>query len=289
MKFIVEDRDEIPTAEDSYHPINPAGDVEAGQGLEAARSCSTGGDLESRNRLVQANLGLVYHVARQYMHRGLTFDDLVGEGNLGLIRAAQNYDPAIGTQFSTYATYWIREAIQSALANTAGTIRLPMNVSKLLGRWRRTERLLLQRQGHPPTFEEVATSMGLDHTTQRLVDKAHRVARLHKEAVNAREDLSLTLLMLDEGVSAEELLSAREEHESIARRLERLGGMERAIVSLRFGLSGEPPMTFDQISGRLGVTTTEVQKAVSSAMRKLGRHHATHFRLPEPARESRVG
>ena len=103
-----------------------------------------------RNRLVQANLGLVYHVARQYLHRGLTLEDLVGEGNLGLIRAAQQYDPAVGTQFSTYATYWIREAIQSALANTVGTIRLPMNISKLLGRWRRTEKRLLQAQGHPP-------------------------------------------------------------------------------------------------------------------------------------------
>ena len=165
----------------------------------------------------------------------------MGEGNLGLIRAAQQYDPAVGTQFSTYATYWIREAIQSALANTVGTIRLPMNISKLLGRWRRTEKRLLQAQGHPPTFEEVASSMGLDRTTQRLIDKAHRVARLLKETAHREEGPSRTLLMLDEGISAEELLSAQEEQATVARRLERLGGMERAVVSLRFGLSGERP------------------------------------------------
>ena len=95
--------------------------------------------------------------------------------------------------------------------------------------------------------------------------------------------------MLDEGISAEELLSAQEEQATVARRLERLGGMERAIVSLRFGLSGERPMTFDQIGGRLGLTTTEVQKHVSSAMRKLGRHNEANAGLPEPTRDSRVG
>ena len=122
-------------------------------------------DVESRNRVVQANLGLVYRVARQFLGRGLTIDDLVGEGNLGLIRAAQQYDPSQGTRFSTYATYWIREAIQSALANTAATIRLPMNVSKLLGRWERTEKVLYLRRGYPPTFEDVANAMGLDRPT----------------------------------------------------------------------------------------------------------------------------
>ena len=175
MSSFVERRHEIPTAASSYHGINPSRDRGEGRAREAVQSYHAGGDVESRNRLVQANLGLVYHVARQYLHRGLTLEDLVGEGNLGLIRAAQQYDPAVGTQFSTYATYWIREAIQSALANTVGTIRLPMNISKLLCRWRRTEKRLLQAQGHPPTFEEVASSMGLDRTTQRLIDKAHRV------------------------------------------------------------------------------------------------------------------
>ena len=105
-------------------------------------SRTLGGDVESRNQLVQANLGLVHRVARQYVNRGLTFDDLVGEGNLGLIRAAQEYDPSLGTRFSTYANYWIRDAIRAALANTAATIRLPMNIAKLLGRWRRTEKAL---------------------------------------------------------------------------------------------------------------------------------------------------
>ena len=100
------------------------------------------GDVESRNRLVQEHLSLVLPLARQYLNRGLTFEDLVGEGNLGLIRAAEQYDPSFGTRFSTYATYWIRAAIVSAVMNTAATIRVPMNVGRLLARWRRTEKQL---------------------------------------------------------------------------------------------------------------------------------------------------
>ena len=137
-----------------------------------SESIGVGHDVEMRNRVVQANLGLVHQVARRYVNRGLTMEDLVGEGNLGLIRAAQAYDPSQGTRFSTYAYYWIREAIQSALASSVGTIRLPMNISRLLGRWRRTEKALCQLNGHPPTFEEVAAAMDLDRPTQRLVAQA---------------------------------------------------------------------------------------------------------------------
>jgi RNA polymerase sigma factor (sigma-70 family) len=255
----------------------------------ARRSRDPGRDVESRNRVVQAHLGLVYRVARQFLHRGLTIEDLVGEGNLGLIRAAQEYDPAIGTRFSTYATYWIREAIQSALANTTATIRLPMNVSKLLVRWRRTEKLLSQVQGHPPTFEEVATAMGLDRPTQRLIDKAHRVVRLHQEAAIRVEGAPRSLPLLDEGVTAEESLSHREERESVPRRLERLGVTERTIVLLKFGLSGEPPMTFGQIGVRLGMPTTAVHRIAASAMRKLGGQSAAHHDRSKRGVGSRVG
>jgi RNA polymerase primary sigma factor len=242
-----------------------------------------------RNQLVQENLGLVRRVARQFVNRGLTFEDLVGEGNLGLIRAAQEYDASLGTRFSTYADYWIRDAIQSALANAVGTIRLPMNIAKLLDRWRRTEKVLSQRQGHPPTFEEVAAALDLDPPTQRLIDKARRVARVQKETAFRPGGPSRTLLMMDAGTTAEETLADREERESVSRRLERLEGTERMIVFLRYGLSGEPPMSFEKIAGRLGMTATEVQKVFSIAMRKLGRPSRTHDVGRGSTLESRVG
>lgn len=240
------------------------------------------GCVESRNRLVQENLGLVLRVARQFQRRGLSLDDLVGEGNLGLIRAAQRFDPSLGTRFSTFATCCIREAIREALATTSGTIRLPMNISRLMERWHRTEKALRQSRGHPPTFEEVATAMELGPPARRLITQAHRAAQLRKGAIDCVDSPAACLLMLDEGATAEESLTEREERESITRRLERLEATERTVVLLKFGLSGEPPLGFEQIGGRLGMTMTAVQKAVATAIRKLGRHPEGHHNDPSP-------
>ncbi len=108
------------------------------------------GDKDARARMIQANLRLVVKIAREYLGRGLTLDDLIGEGNLGLIRATEQFDPAFGTRFSTYAAHWIKQAIRHALTNTAATIRLPAHMVGLLTRWRRTERALRRELGHDP-------------------------------------------------------------------------------------------------------------------------------------------
>ena len=237
---------------------------------EGTPTSSETDSVESRNRVVQQNLGLVHRVARQFMNRGLTIDDLVGEGTLGLIRAAEEYDPSVGTRFSTYANYWIKEAIRAALANTATIIRLPMNVSKLLDRWRQTERSLCHLRGYAPSFDEVAASMDLDPPTLQLLARAHRVSQLDVEPTNGDDCASRTLLMLDERSSAEETLAEREERESLTRRFTRLDGKQRAMVEMRYGLAGEPPLSFDQIGGRLGMAPSAVHKAVSAALRKLG-------------------
>jgi RNA polymerase primary sigma factor len=229
------------------------------------------GDVASRNRVVQENLGLVIPVARQFVRRGLTLDDLIAEGNLGLIRAAELYDPGHGTRFSTYAVFFIREAIQSALANMATTIRLPVNLSRLLERWRRTERKLWNFHGRPPTFEEVATSMGLNGAAQRLIEKAQRAARIQQPQTAAWPAHSLDGRTFDGGALPEESLAAVEEREWVSRRMERLDATERAVIVLRFGLAGESPMSLEQIRDRLGITKAAVEKLTSAAIRKLGR------------------
>jgi RNA polymerase primary sigma factor len=259
------------------------------QGQQLVPHRANHGDVEARNRIVQANLRLVLQVARQYVNRGLTLEDLVGEGNLGLIRAAQEYDPGVGTRFSTYATYWIREAILSALANTATTIRLPWNVSKMLGRWRRTEKALYHVHGHPPTFEEVASAMGLDRPTRRLMAQAQRVARIQKEDNDSDESGARGLHMLADGGTPEDSLAAAEEQASVNRQLARLGVTERTMLVLKYGLMGEPPMNFEQIGGRLGMSATAVQKRVSRAMRKLSGHPEPQFAGHGSAYRSRVG
>jgi RNA polymerase sigma factor (sigma-70 family) len=227
-------------------------------------------DVESRNRIVQDNLRLVFRVARQYVNRGLTFEDLVGEGNLGLIRAAEEYNPSFGARFSTYATYWIREAIVSALANTAGTIRLPINISKMLCRWRRIERTLGHIHGQPPTFEEVASAMGLDCLQRRSMAQAHRAARVQMDETESEDGRSLSLWMLEGGGLPEDSLVAEEERAWAFRRLECLGANERTIVVLRYGLASEAPMSLEQIGSRLSMTAGTVQKLFTQALQRLG-------------------
>ena len=246
-------------------------------------------DVEARNRVVQANLGLVYRVARQYQNRGLSLEDLVGEGNLGLIRAAQVYDPKRGTRFSTCAYFWIREAIQSALANTGATIRVPMNIARLMARWERTRRALKQERGCSPSFNEVAETLDLDPATRDAVARAIRVSRIQAQVFRLGESPWRSIAMADPGSSPAELFEERDEREAILNRLNQLGRNDRTILVLKFGLSGEPPMSFEQIGARLGLSTIRVQRAAALAIRKLG--HPQHYRAETPGTNyhSRVG
>ncbi len=119
------------------------------------------GDSDARSRMIRANLRLVVKIARDYTGRGMSLDDLIGEGNLGLIRAAEDFDPRFGTRFSTYASYWIKQAIRHALTNTTATIRLPAHMVTLLSKWRKAERALTRELGQSPTFDQIATALGL--------------------------------------------------------------------------------------------------------------------------------
>ena len=135
------------------------------------------GNLDARNDMVRANLPLVVKIARDFLGRGLPLDDLIGEGNLGLIRAAEDFQPRFGTRFSTYASYWIKQSIRHALINTTCTIRLPAHMVGLLTKWRRTERALACTTGRTPDFEEVASVLGLSDVQKELLCKARQAQR----------------------------------------------------------------------------------------------------------------
>jgi RNA polymerase primary sigma factor len=230
------------------------------------------GDKEARTRLIRHNLRLVVRIARDYSGRGLTLDDLVGEGNLGLIRAAEEFDPGFGVRFSTYASYWIKQAIRHALLNTTATIRLPAHMVGLLTKWRRAEKALRRDLGRDPSPERVADALGLSPAQRVMVESAFRAKRLRLDTDRSRDE--------DDGVwSSDEAVDGHaapelavedaEIRDEVRRRLSRLDDRERTIVALRFGLDGHAPLTLKEIGLRLGVTREWVRKIEARAVRKL--------------------
>jgi RNA polymerase primary sigma factor len=229
------------------------------------------GDREARNRMVQANLRLVVTIARAFRGRGLEFDDLVGEGNLGLIRAVEKFDPRFGKRFSIYASYWIKEAIRHALRNTASTIRLPCHMMVLLTKWRRAERALSHKRDCPPRFDEVSSFLGLSEAQKEMVIKAHKARDLRWKCDSAMEcDWQISNESIVGRDSPEPAIEADDQWRNLLRRMERLDSRERTVVVLRYGLNGERPLSGKETGSRLGISRESVRKIEQRAVRKLG-------------------
>jgi RNA polymerase primary sigma factor len=243
------------------------------------------GDRDARTRMIQANLRLVVKIAREYVGRGMVFEDLIGEGNLGLIRAAEEFDPRFGTRFSTYASYWIKQSIRHALINTASTIRLPAHMVGLLSKWRRAERTLCREQGTTPSFGEVATRLGLSEAQKSLVASACKARQVKLESSMAAETGQWAPVdEWDHYEPPEASLEAEDDRLTLLRRMERLDSRERTILNLRYGLEAEVPLTLKEIGRRLGVTREWVRKIELRAVRKLedGWETGTQGRSPQP-------
>ncbi len=243
--------------------------------LTAAEECSLSkaihaGDDDARSRMILANLRLVVKIARDYLGRGLTLEDLVGEGNLGLIRAAEDFDPSFGTRFSTYASYWIKQAIRHALTNTTAVIRLPAHTVGLLAKWRREERALARELGQTPTHDQIAISMGLTGAQRGLINQALLTSSIRYESSSSEEFSSWSPEnTADDGNAPDFFLEHEDQCRDLYKRLERLDDRERTIVSLRFGLGGEAPLTLKEVGRQLGVTREWVRKIEVRAVRKL--------------------
>lgn len=243
------------------------------------------GDAQARARMISGNLRLVVRIARDFLGRGLSLDDLVGEGNLGLIRAAQDYDPAFGTRFSTYASHWIRQAIRQALIETAATIRLPAHMVGLLTKWQRAEKTLRRELDHEPTFDEIAQTIGLTATQKVMVAQAFQSKKVRLDADRGAHDGDTPLYSeaadpYPTPYADVEMVDAFDE---VLSRLERLDERERLVVSLHYGLSGAAPLTLKEIGRRLGVTREWVRKIEMRALRKLNNQHREHGSYPRPA------
>ncbi len=229
------------------------------------------GDLRARDRMVRANLRLVVNIARGYTGKGLNLQDLIEEGNLGLLRAVEGFDPAMGTRFSTYASYWIKQSIKRALINSAKTIRIPAYMVELLSKWRRASARLQDELGRTPTHEEVARILGLPKKKLPIIKKAIRIYNSTPQTDQAEAGWSLGEMIEDERLkSPEDELLEHDALKHVMRMLETMDERERTVLRMRFGLGGMEPHTLKEIGEQLGLTRERVRQIETEALGKLG-------------------
>ncbi|MGE3819875.1 MAG: RNA polymerase sigma factor RpoD/SigA [Isosphaeraceae bacterium] len=246
----------------------PSGLLSAREECELSRRVASG-DQEARERLIKSNLRLVVRIAQDFQGRGMSLEDLIGEGNLGLTRAADRYDSRFGTRFSTYAAYWIKEAIRAALCNTNTTIRVPAHTMALLNKWRRAERALRRETGRAPTDDEVAERLGLTESQRGMAKQGRLVRRVLSGEGQADEYCRLHAAPLGRDETPDLAAESKDDRLDLCKRLERLDAMERSVIVLRFGLEDEDPMTLMEVGQRLGVTREWVRKLELRAVQKL--------------------
>lgn len=229
------------------------------------------GDPYARDHMVKANLRLVVNIARGYLGKGLCLEDLIEEGNLGLMRAVEGFNGTMDTRFSTYASYWIKQSIRRAVMNHGKPIRLPAYMVSLLAKWKRVSNGLTERLGRPPTPEEIGKVLRLSKKKVNIVSKAIRINNLTPHTETTEEDgIALDDMLTDDRSKApDDLLIESDDLERIFLRLEQLDDREATVIRMRFGLEPYAPMTLREVGENLGLTRERVRQLESQALLRL--------------------
>ncbi len=250
--------------------INESPLLTAQEEKDLGRRIIADNDPESRERMVRSNLRLVVNIAKHYSNRGLTLPDLIEEGNIGLLKAVEGFDPEMGCRFSTYASWWIKQAIKRALINSVQPIHIPAYMVEMMGKLKVANRELEDKLGRVPSIDELSAHMKLSPKKLRIIRKAVKAYSSPTQSGSDDGELSINDLVPDtNNPSPDEQVSGNDQLRLLTELLEGFDERAAKILKLRYGLDGEDPMTLKEIGVRIGLTRERVRQIEHESLAKL--------------------